>query len=58
MEHFFCYDKELAIFIHKHGYKSVTTALSPSTKRKFTLFIKSERLQQIIDEYQQLKTIQ
>lgn len=55
MNHFFCYDKDLAIYIHKKGYKSVTTALSPSTGKKFTLFVKSTLLQSIIDEYKELK---
>ncbi len=49
--HFFCYDKDLAIYIHNQGYPSVTTALSPSTYKKFTLFMKSPRLQGIIDNY-------
>jgi Domain of unknown function (DUF5659) len=55
MDHFFCYDKDLAIYIHKQGYKSVTTALSPSTHKKFTLFIKSPKLQEIIDQYHERK---
>ncbi len=54
MSHFFCYDKNLAAYINKNGYKSVTTALSPSTGKKFTLFVKSDRLQHLIDEYQKL----
>lgn len=53
--HFFCYDKNLAIFIHQEGYSSVTTALSPSTHKKFTLFMKSPKLQEIIDRYKKIK---
>ncbi|BCB03508.1 hypothetical protein KH172YL63_16410 [Bacillus sp. KH172YL63] len=51
MKHFFCYDKELATYINKRGYKSVTTALSPTTYKKFTIFVRSPRLQKIIDEF-------
>jgi hypothetical protein len=49
--HFFCYDKELAMYINRRGYKSVTTALSPTTGKKFTIFVKSKKLQNIIVEY-------
>lgn len=58
IDHFFCYDRELAIYINKQGYKSITTALSPSTGKKFTLFLKSTQLQKLINEYHNLKNIQ
>ncbi|WP_420485139.1 DUF5659 domain-containing protein [Cytobacillus firmus] len=57
ISHFFCYDKNLAIYINKKGYQSVTTALSPSSGKKFTLFVKSEQLQKIIDQYQETKKL-
>ncbi|MED1441912.1 DUF5659 domain-containing protein [Aeribacillus composti] len=53
---FFCYSKDLSQYIKSKGIDSITTALSPSTKKKFTLFYKSEELQKTIDEYNKNKS--
>lgn len=55
MGHFFCYDKNLAMYIQSRGIRSVTTALSPSSMKKFTLFVKSDKLNSVINEFENMK---
>ncbi|WP_078432836.1 DUF5659 domain-containing protein [Metabacillus halosaccharovorans] len=52
---FFCYSKELAIHLHRSGIQSITTALSPSSGKKFTLFVKSPELQEVINNHNNSK---
>ncbi|MFD2703927.1 DUF5659 domain-containing protein [Salibacterium lacus] len=48
---FFCYNKNLAQYIKSRGIYSITTAIHPTTGKMFTLFPKSEELQQALNEY-------
>lgn len=52
---FFCYNKTLSRFLKDSGIFSLTTAIHPTTKKMFTLFAKSEDLQQALDEYKKSK---
>lgn len=51
---YFCYDMNMAKYLSKNGIKPITTALSPSTLKKFVLFFKSDKLNQLISEYNKL----
>jgi Domain of unknown function (DUF5659) len=48
---YFCYNKNLASYIHSNGIDSFTTALSPSTGKKFSMFLKSPQLQNLINSF-------
>lgn len=52
---FFCYNGNVAKFIKSKGIIPLTTALEPSTRKMFTLFPKSELLQEALDEYKLLQ---
>jgi len=52
---FFCYNKKLFKHIHDiKGIDYITVAISPTSKKTFALFEKSEQLQMAIDEYKAL----
>lgn len=51
---FFCYNKNLCMYLKDKKIYSLTTAIHPTTKKMFTLFAKSEQLQKALDEYKAL----
>lgn len=53
---FYCYNKKLFTFLHdikKIDY--ITIAIHPKTKRTYSMFYKSEMLQNALDEYKQIQ---
>lgn len=56
IEFFFCYTKRLSDYIWKKaGIKAVTVAINPRTGKKFSLYIKDEKLKKLIDEYEKVE---
>ncbi len=49
---FYCYSKQLSLFIWEH-YKitPLTVALNPRSKRKFSLYVKTDKLQKALKHY-------
>lgn len=51
---FYCYSKKVARYIYDKSngeIKPLTIAQNPKSKNLFSLFSKSERLQEILDQY-------
>jgi hypothetical protein len=55
-EFFFCYNKQLFTFLHDiKNIDYITIAIHPKTKRTYSMFYKSETLQNALDEYKQIQ---
>lgn len=52
---FFCYNRNLSKFLKDQGIYSITTAIHPTSKKMFTLFAKTDELQQALNLYKQVK---
>jgi hypothetical protein len=53
---FFVYNKQLFEFLHKEKkINFITIAKNPTTNKIFSMFYKTEFLQNAIDEYRQLQ---
>lgn len=51
-EFFFCYNKQLFTFLHDiKGIDYITIAKNPTTDKTFSLFCKSESLQNALNDY-------
>jgi len=49
---FFCYNKQLFSYLHDiKGINYITVAKNPTTDKTFSMFYKSESLQNALDEY-------
>lgn len=55
-KYFFCYNPRLSEHFRKLGIKYILKAKSIKEDRIFTLYYKSNRLQQAIDSYNKNKT--
>jgi hypothetical protein len=51
----FVYNKNVAKYLKENGIYSITTGLHPTTHKMFTLFVKSECLQRVLDQYKNNK---
>ncbi|ADU30339.1 hypothetical protein [Evansella cellulosilytica] len=47
----FCYDKRLADFIRLHNIEPITIAKNPKTEATFSMFVQSECLSKIIQQF-------
>jgi len=51
---FYCYSKKLSDFIyHNAGIVPLTIAINPKSKNTFSLYVKSDKLQQVLDNYKE-----
>lgn len=51
LEFFYCYSPYLAEHITKCGIDYITVALNPSTKSTYSMFLKTDELQEAINSY-------
>lgn len=51
ISYFFCYDRNLSNYL-KRKFNHITTAMNPSTKKIFTLFVRTDELSKAINQYQ------
>lgn len=51
---FFCYTKKLSEFLRQNGVSYLLKANSVKDNNTFTMYVKSERLQELLDKYKQL----
>ncbi|MGG1690583.1 DUF5659 domain-containing protein [Heyndrickxia ginsengihumi] len=49
--YFFCYTKRVSDFLKQNGFKPITVAQDPKTKKIFSLYAINEQLQRALDEY-------
>ncbi|MCY9007166.1 hypothetical protein [Peribacillus frigoritolerans] len=55
---FFCYDKKLFRYIKDvKGLDYITIAKNPTTDKTFSMFMKSDQLQNAINEYKSLHKV-
>ena len=52
---FYCYSKKLSFFIRAFGIRCENVGLNKNTNTKYYTFIKSDRLDEIIDLYNSVK---
>lgn len=53
---FYCYSKKLSDFIyHRSGIVPLTVAINPKSGRIFSLYSKSNKLQECLDKYNEQK---
>ena len=53
---FYCYSKKLSSYIYKEsGIVPLTIAINPKSKRMFSLYGKSPKLQAVLDKYKEEK---
>lgn len=52
---FFCYSKKLSKFLAYKEIKYITRAINPVTKTMFSMYVKSNTLQNALDEYKELE---
>lgn len=50
-DYFFSYVIEMTDYLMTHGYKPITVAINPSSMKKFALFKKDERMNELIDKH-------
>lgn len=48
---FFCYNKNLSDYLSNKGIKYITLAINPNNGNSYSLFYKTPKLQQTIQEY-------
>lgn len=55
---FFCYNKQLFIFLHDvKSIDYITIAKNPTTEKTFSMFYKNDILQNALDEYKSIHII-
>lgn len=52
---FYCYSTKLLYFIKSFGISYISTGFNPSSHNKFYVFPKSEKLDQVIALYNEVK---
>lgn len=48
---FFCYSSDLHKYIQKHNIKYVCAALTENKHRKFWLYMRTEQLREVLNQY-------
>lgn len=53
-KYFFCYTKKVSDFLHEKGFRFITVAQDPKTKKLFSLYEITPQLQEALAEYKTL----
>lgn len=51
MDYFFCYDSSLGKYLKSKGFKYITRAKHYRTEKEFSLFLVTEELKKLVEEY-------
>ena len=52
---FYCYSKRMSLFIRSFGISYLSVGINENTKAKYFVFEKSERLDKVINLYNEVK---
>jgi len=55
MKYFFCYDKNLFNLLSSKGFRFITKARNINNDKVFSLYLMTEELSQVIDEWTKSK---
>lgn len=54
-DYFFCYNPYLSKHIQQNGVNCITVAINPASGNSFSLYRKTDKLQQAINSYKKLE---